>query len=80
MASATNSSLSNGNVLLRSPSVDSAIFDGGEDSPDDFDEIEEQSFEEINDEQQETNDNSEQQLKLIKKFFSFLTNKYFVLI
>lgn len=35
-------------VVVRSSSVDSAIFDGIEDSQDEFEEIEEQSFEEIN--------------------------------
>jgi hypothetical protein len=51
-------------LVLRSSSVDSAIFDGGEDSPDEIDDGEEESFDELNED-----NNQNGQCKLFLSLF-----------
>jgi len=51
-------------VVPRSSSVDSAIFDGGEDSPDEIFDGEEESFDELNEDNQQNGE-----CKLVISFF-----------
>jgi hypothetical protein len=53
-----------GEIVPRSSSVDSAIFDGGEDSPDEIFDGEEESFDELNEDNQQNG-----QCKLVILFF-----------
>jgi hypothetical protein len=54
-------------VVPRSSSVDSAIFDGGEDSPDEIFDGEEESFDELNEDNQQNG-----QCKLVISFIKYL--------
>jgi len=59
------SNADNSNVVVpRSSSVDSAIFDGGEDSPDEILDGEEESFDELNEDNQQNGE-----CKLVISFF-----------
>jgi hypothetical protein len=60
-------------VVPRSSSVDSAIFDGGEDSPDEIFDGEEESFDELNEDNQQNG-----QCKLV--LFNFFYKKMYLLI
>ncbi len=58
-----------GELVPRSSSVDSAIFDGGEDSPDEIFDGEEESFDELNEDNQQNG-----QCKLVILFFLLSKN------
>jgi hypothetical protein len=60
-------------VAPRSSSVDSAIFDGGEDSPDEVFDGEEESFDELNEDNQQNG-----QCKLVIFYCFILQNKFFI--
>mgnify|MGYP000571994585 CR=1 FL=1 len=53
MASINGNISNSNNLMARSTSVDSAIFDGAEDSPDEILDGEEESFDELNEDNQE---------------------------
>lgn len=66
MASTVGNLLTSNEGIPRSSSVDSAIFDGGEDSPDEIFDGEEESFDELNEDNQQNG-----QCKLVLNYYAF---------
>ncbi len=73
MASVVGNIPNSNEVAPRSSSVDSAIFDGGEDSPDEIFDGEEESFDELNEDNQQ---NGQCKLVYIQFLFVF-QNKFY---
>ena len=69
MATTIGNIVNRNDNVPRSSSVDSAIFDGGEDSPDDIYDGEEESFDELNEDNQQ---NGQCKLVYLNTFFYFL--------
>ncbi len=71
MASVVGNIPNSNEVAPRSSSVDSAIFDGGEDSPDEIFDGEEESFDELNEDNQQ---NGQCKLVIFNSFLFFKIN------